>query len=176
MSDTVVLVTQTNAPCAPSIERLERAWLSIIRLAERPALDEYLRRASGVDLSRPAYAALARLHDAGPTQISDLAAAANIDISTMSRTLKHLLERGLLDRQPGTDRRSALMDASPRGKELVKRRRAAGQRFLEGILHQWSDADREALSALMGRLETDFAAFFDSLSTSTAAFSPSEPT
>ena len=146
-----------------SIERLERAWLRVIRQSELPAVDEHLRRASGVDLSRGSYVALARLHDGGPMGVSELASVAGVDISTMSRTLKHLLQQGLVERQPGSDRRCALIHTSVRGGELVAQRRQSGQRFLSEILHDWSEADRETMATLMTRLAGDFANYFNNL-------------
>lgn len=149
-----------------SLADLERAWVSLIRRGELPSVAEHLNRDSGVDVSRPAYVALSRLYDLGPQLISELAAGAGVDVSTMSRTLKHLDERGLVQREKGADLRCTHMHVTDAGRETVLRRRAAGQRLLANVLDGWSETDRQELSRLIVRLAGDFAEHVERLNES----------
>jgi DNA-binding MarR family transcriptional regulator len=150
-------------PTHESIVELEHAWVQLIRRAELPAFDEHLRRESGVELSRPAYVVLARLADLGPLQVSELATQLGVDISTMSRTIKHLDQQGFVSRGRGSDQRCVVLEITATGHEVVQRRRAAGQQLLGQILTGWDDADRRELTRLMVRLSDDFAHYADNL-------------
>ncbi len=150
-------------PTHYSLADLEQAWVSVIRRAEVPRVSDHINRDSGVEISRPAYAALARLFDRGPLQISELATSSGVDVSTMSRTLKHLDERGLVQRAKGADLRCTVMHVTEAGRETVRQRRAAGERFLAEVLAGWSEDDRQALARLMVRLANDFAEHVEQL-------------
>ena len=141
----------------PSIASLQHAWLALSRQSRLPAVDERLRRDAGTDLARPALVALARLNDSGPMTISELAALSGVDVSTMSRTLKHLTASGLARRQRGGDLRCVLLEITPSGRETVDQMMAALRRMLLAVLQDWTETDRSDLARLMTRFSEDFA-------------------
>jgi DNA-binding MarR family transcriptional regulator len=142
-----------------TIAALQRAWMTLSRQAQLPGADERLQREAGIDLARPSVVALARLNDHGPLTISDLATLAGVDISTMSRTLKHLTDRGLARRRRGDDLRSVLVEITPEGSQRVEQMVAAGQRMLVTMLDGWSQHDIFELARLLGKFSEDFVRF-----------------
>jgi DNA-binding MarR family transcriptional regulator len=142
-----------------TIASLQRAWLALSRQAQLPGTDERLRREAGIDVARPALVALARLNDDGPLTISELASLSGVDVSTMSRTLKHLTDRGLARRHRGGDLRCVLVEITAEGRDTVERMTAGGQRLLLAVLSDWSEADRSDLARLLTRFSGDFVRF-----------------
>ena len=64
--------------------------------------------------------ALLELEETGPVPNGELAARLQVDASTLSRTIDHLVEKGLVAREthPG-DRRATLLELSQRGGEVA---------------------------------------------------------
>lgn len=139
-----------------AIATVQRAWMTLSRQAQLPGTDERLRREAGIDLARPALVGLARLNDRGPLTISELATIAGVDISTMSRTLKQLTDRGLARRQRGGDLRCVLIEITAEGRRTVEQMISATQRLLLAVLQDWTEADREELARLLTRFSEDF--------------------
>ena len=143
------------------IAALQRAWIDLTRRAHLPSIEERLRRDAGTGLALPAFAALARLDDQGPLQISELASLGGVDISTMSRTLRHLCDDGYVQRERGEDLRCVVMQITQKGRETVGRLQTASQQMLAHILSEWTDADRAELTRLLTRLADDFTRYAD---------------
>ncbi len=144
-----------------TIAALQRAFIDLTRRAHLPSIEERMRRDAGTNLALPAFAVLARLEDHGPLQISDLASLGGVDISTMSRTLRHLCDDGYVQRERGEDLRCVVMQITDKGRETVGRLQTASQHMLANILSGWSDADRSELARLMTRLAEDFTRYAD---------------
>lgn len=144
---------------ADSIEAIQEAWTSLVRRGTLPALQERLNQEAGFEVRRGDYSILARLHAAGPTPISELAEALSLDISTVSRSIKELSEQGMVERQRGQDQRQVVAATTPAGVERMLALRAVRERVLRSILSEWSEEDRRALSALLGRLSEGFAEY-----------------
>jgi DNA-binding MarR family transcriptional regulator len=142
-----------------TIAALQRAWMTLSRQAQLPATDERLQREAGIDLARPSVVALARLNDHGPLTITELATLAGVDVSTMSRTLRHLTDRGLARRQRRGDLRCVLIGITPEGCQTVEQMIAAGERMLHRILDGWSETDRSDLARLLARFSADFVCY-----------------
>ena len=142
-----------------SLVTLQRAWQMSTRQAHLPAVEQRLQAAAGLALSRPARTALLHLSEAGPLHVSDLAAAAGVDVSTMSRTLRQLGASGFIAREQGEDLRAVRISLNRAGEEAVGQLLAAGQVILREVLSGWSEADRDALSRLLVRFADDFAVY-----------------
>lgn len=99
---------------------------------------------------------LARLVSAGERRATDLAADAFLDLSTVSRQVRSLVERGLVERHPDPeDRRGSLLTPTPSGRvafEHYKRQRDAD---LARLLEPWPAEDRYQLIRLLARLNDD---------------------
>lgn len=92
----------------------------------------------------------------GPQRLTTLAAGLELDASTVSRQVRHLEDRGLVERTSDPDdRRASRIALSEAGRarlhEGAQRRRA----IVAELLDSWSAADREHLRILLGRLAAD---------------------
>jgi DNA-binding MarR family transcriptional regulator len=101
---------------------------------------------------------LARLVNCGPRRATDLAADTLLDLSTVSRQIRSLVDQGLVVRRPDPeDRRGTLLSASPDGVVAFQHYRDRRNERLAGILEDWPAEDRHALVRLFGRLNDDLA-------------------
>ena len=94
----------------------------------------------------------------GSTRLTDLAARLSLDASTVSRHIRQLDERGLVERgdDPDDGRASRVTLAAEGEKALA----AAMERRLESfaeVLSSWSATDRERLRQLLSRFAADLA-------------------
>lgn len=111
---------------------------------------------------------LARLVDCGEQRATDLAADTLLDLSTVSRQVRSLFERGLISRRPDPeDKRGALLAVTAAGRAEVLRFRAQRDRAIAGALAGWPAADRRELVRLLGRLT-------EALGVAYAAHAPAE--
>ncbi|MFE9469740.1 MarR family winged helix-turn-helix transcriptional regulator [Streptomyces griseofuscus] len=99
---------------------------------------------------------LARLVTCGRRRATDLAADVFLDLSTVSRQARSLVDRGLVERHPDPeDRRGSLLSATEAGRaayqSAVRRREAELTRLLE----PWPIEDRTVLTRLLKRLNDD---------------------
>ncbi|MHA6761858.1 MarR family winged helix-turn-helix transcriptional regulator [Streptacidiphilus sp. PAMC 29251] len=101
---------------------------------------------------------LARLVTCGPRRATDLAADTLLDLSTVSRQTRSLVDHGLVERRPDPeDRRGALLSATPAGVIAYQHFRDQRNQRLAHILDAWPAEDRYQLVRLFGRLNDDFA-------------------
>lgn len=92
----------------------------------------------------------------GPLRLSSLAAKLDVDASTVSRQVRHLEDRGLVERAGDPDDgRASRIALSAEGRVRLdaggKRRRA----FVAQLLDDWPADDREQLRLLLNRLLDD---------------------
>ncbi|MCQ4084771.1 MarR family transcriptional regulator [Streptomyces sp. RB6PN25] len=103
---------------------------------------------------------LARLVTDGARRATDLAAEAFLDLSTVSRQVRSLVERGLVERRPDPeDRRGYLLTATDAGHETYMEFRRQRDAELGALLASWSPEDRYQLIRLMTRLNDDLVDF-----------------
>ncbi|MFE9191156.1 MarR family winged helix-turn-helix transcriptional regulator [Micromonospora sp. NPDC007208] len=118
---------------------------------------EATRRATGTAehrvLDRAAYVILRHLADAGPQNVSALAARLNLDGSTVTRQVSALQRDGLITRTPDpSDGRGTVISPTPAGLQRMAAVQAARTRLYGDMLADWSPEDRETLARLLGRL------------------------
>ncbi len=93
-------------------------------------------------------------HDA--MRLSDLAAAVELDASTVSRQIKQLEDKGIVERTPDpADGRASLIRISADGHRVMQA--AFRRRFerIKAVLEPWSQRDRDLLQTLLVRLAAD---------------------
>jgi DNA-binding MarR family transcriptional regulator len=101
---------------------------------------------------------LARLVAGGDRRATDLAADAFLDLSTVSRQVRSLVERGLVARYPDPeDRRGTLLTATDAGRAAFQEYRRQRDAQLADLIKGWSSQDRADLIRLMGRLNDHIA-------------------
>jgi DNA-binding MarR family transcriptional regulator len=99
---------------------------------------------------------LARLVIGGARRATDLAADAFLDLSTVSRQVRSLVERGLVERHTDPeDRRGSLLTATADGRAAFEQYRRQRDRELAALLDPWTGEDRYQLIRLMSRLNDD---------------------
>ncbi|WP_329126596.1 MarR family winged helix-turn-helix transcriptional regulator [Streptomyces sp. NBC_01465] len=99
---------------------------------------------------------LARLVRDGAQRATDLASATLLDLSTVSRQVRSMVERGLIERHPDPDdRRGTLLHATEAGVAAFEAYRRQRDADLTQLLEPWSPEDRYQLIRLMSRLNDD---------------------
>jgi DNA-binding MarR family transcriptional regulator len=89
----------------------------------------------------------------GPVAVSEVARRLEVDQSTASRQIRPLEEQGLVTRATDpTDRRSARLAVTPKGRRLLDRVRGVSLNDYAVAMGDWSDADRTTLADLLERL------------------------
>jgi DNA-binding MarR family transcriptional regulator len=113
--------------------------------------------AEGEHVDRSGYWALVRLDEAvGPVRLSDLAMSLELDLSTVSRQVRQLVDTGLVTRHADPDDgRAALLSLSARGCQVLQAVRSARRDMLARTLSGWSTADRQQLAAVVTRLAAE---------------------
>jgi DNA-binding MarR family transcriptional regulator len=93
---------------------------------------------------------------AGSMRLSDLASRLYLDASTVSRHVRHLEERGLVERADDPDdRRAAQVAATDLGRKALQRFMQQRQRVLGELLASWPERDRRRLTELATRVVTE---------------------
>jgi DNA-binding MarR family transcriptional regulator len=133
---------------ADELGRLEQEVGVLIRRVKRVIGER--ARAIHPDLQAASYLMLAYLESAGPQRSSVMSERFGVDKGAISRQVQHLVDLGLLVREPDPDDgRAMLISASP---DAVRRMRAVDQdrrRWLEEQLSDWSEDDlREFVTGL----------------------------
>ena len=123
----------------------------LIRLIERAPFG----REDGLD--RPSFMLLFRLVCAGPSRVTDLAAAVYSDPSTVSRQVATLVGMGLLERRadPG-DGRASLLAVTDAGTALLGRVRRRRDERIAAITESWQSTEREQFADLLDRFTVGY--------------------
>jgi DNA-binding MarR family transcriptional regulator len=149
-----VTAETTDTPLTESAARLRMAIVRTARRLRQEAAGE------GAELTPTAGSALATVERHGPLTPSELAAIERIKRPTATRTLRVLLEAGLVDRAPDpADGRSALVSVNAAGRERLRRLRGRKNAYLARRMRALPAADVEALeraaTILEGMLEEE---------------------
>ncbi|QMU74532.1 MarR family transcriptional regulator [Streptacidiphilus sp. PB12-B1b] len=116
---------------------------------------------------------LGRLVLGGPRRATDLAADTFLDLSTVSRQIRCLVDSGLVRRTPDPDdRRGALLSATAAGVTAYQHFRDQRNEHLARIFDAWPPEDRHQLVRLFGRFNDDFAENYHRLSAGQAGATP----
>ncbi len=98
------------------------------------------------------------VHDYGPLRLTDLAARASLDTSTVSRHVRALEAAGHLTRTGDPDdRRATRIAITTHGVTLLRGALEARGRWLDEAVAGWPPEERTALAALLARLAEDLA-------------------
>jgi DNA-binding MarR family transcriptional regulator len=132
------------------------------RLGERTlvALWDVLRRLKARSAAESADAAALHVvhmvHAHGPLRLTDLAARASLDVSTVSRHVRALEAAGQLARTGDPeDRRATRIALTDDGEALLRAALTARGRWLDEAVAGWAPEDRVALATLLTRLAED---------------------
>jgi DNA-binding MarR family transcriptional regulator len=129
-----------------------RLRMAIVRTARR--LRQEAAGAGGAELTPTAASALASVERHGPLTPSELAEIERVKRPTATRTLRVLVEAGLVDRAPDPDDgRSALVSVNAAGRERLRRLRRRKNAYLARRMRDLPAADMETLERAAAILE-----------------------
>jgi DNA-binding MarR family transcriptional regulator len=110
-------------------------------------------------LDRSAYLILRRLDERGPQTVRSIAAALDLDSSTVARQIAAMVRDGLVQRTRSTsDGRVSVVEPTPVGLRRMTGVRAAREDLYTQVLATWPDSDRRTLASLLTRLNHALAA------------------
>ncbi|MGI5469175.1 MarR family winged helix-turn-helix transcriptional regulator [Streptomyces sp. CA-132043] len=157
MDDAVRAREEEEAGAAETAARLERAAAGLgSEIVRFGRLVTAWRRSAKTDAGAADRVLLAKLVTNGDRRATDLAADALLDLSTVSRQVRSLVDRGLVERYPDPeDRRGTLLRATDAGHVAFGEYRRQRDSKLAAVLEPWPEEDREHLVRLMGRLNDD---------------------
>lgn len=89
----------------------------------------------------------------GALRVSDLADAVHADVSTVSRQVSTLVDLGFVTRGPDPDDgRAQVLGVTDEGTALLTAIREGRDRWLQGLLADWTDDEVRSLSTQLARL------------------------
>jgi DNA-binding MarR family transcriptional regulator len=137
-----------SASRAASVESLMHALLGVGRLMRQ--------RGQGETLDTGSFWLLKTLSASGPLRVTDLAACANLDASTVSRHVAQLHGAGLIERTPDPiDGRAQRVKLSDAGADRIEAALRARRVLLEKSLEAWDPRDLDQLDRLLTRFAAD---------------------
>jgi DNA-binding MarR family transcriptional regulator len=141
------------------VEELERALFSVARTILRLGIPAHALR-DGEHIDKAGYWMLTRLDESeAPVRLSDLAALLELDLSTVSRQARQLVDGGLITRVADpADGRACRVSVSDRGRGVLEAVRDARHDVLRNALSRWAPQERVVLSAALARLAEDMQA------------------
>ena len=150
--------TAPRALTDSAVEVLEHALTRVARAILRLGVPPDALR-DGEQIDRSGYWALVRLEESpGQVRLSDLAGLLGLDLSTVSRQVRHLVDAGLVTRESDpADGRACLLGLSPRGRSVLDAVRDARRHVLARALVEWTGDDRVAIAAALSKLADDLA-------------------
>jgi DNA-binding MarR family transcriptional regulator len=139
------------------LTRIQHALGLASRRARDGALHEHLGRRVGYQLEGPYYATLARLRLTEGLTMTELASGLGMEVSTVSRRVNALEERGLVQRVTGTeDRRTAYPTLTDEGTTVASVLEVGWRDMLAEVTAGWSATDLETFATLFERFADDF--------------------
>lgn len=142
------------------IDVIEQALGVLIRQTRSARFSDAVRTRAGIHLDRAGYALLLAIARTQPVRLSDLANELSVDVSTASRQVATLEQRGLVDRQPDPDDgRAVRLSLSASGRELTAGLRDAWRATIADVLVQWHPDEIARFAPLIERFADDLAAY-----------------
>ena len=141
---------------------LEQSIGRILRQSRSPRFADAIRQRAGIRMDRANYGVLVRLGSIAPVRLSDLAQDLGVDVSTVSRQVQSLEQKGLVDRGPDPDDgRAVRLELTRKGKAVMRKMQAAWQETIAGVLVDWKPDDIREFAALLARFASDLERFED---------------
>lgn len=104
------------------------------------------------DLQPAAYLVLAHLHAEGPSRSSALADRLALDKGAVSRHVQHLVDLGLVEREPDpADGRATILAATREARDRVEAVHAMRRKELDRRVAGWSEAELTGFVAALSR-------------------------
>lgn len=129
-----------------------RHFREIIRIFEREIfLQNTASCCDGVSLAQ--CHTLLEIEQNNKISVSELAQNMQLDKSTVSRTVDGLVKKDMVDRQiPEENRRKAILNLTKEGKDVCQSINYSNDSYIDRILHDFTNHERELLLDLLSRL------------------------
>ncbi len=128
----------------------------VARRAKDLSLHEQLGERVGYPLEGPYYGTLSRLGTSGSVTVSELADLLNLELSTVSRRVRVLEQRRLVEREPGADRRTSHLRLTTEGQQMFNALEKGWRLMLTEVVAGWDPADVARFAELFARFAADF--------------------
>jgi DNA-binding MarR family transcriptional regulator len=135
---------------------VQQALGVVARRAKDLGLHERLGARVGYPLEGPYYGTLSRLATTGTATVSELAELLNLELSTVSRRVRVLEDRHLIERESGTDRRTSHLRLTPEGQQMFEALEHGWREMLSEIVADWEPEDVDRFTELFTRFAADF--------------------
>ena len=134
------------------LESIERALNTFFRLSRNFRFQEAVHKRSGFAVDRASYGVLARVGEHQPVRLSDLAHLLGVDVSTISRQVATLEQRGLLSRSADPDDgRAVLLQLTAPGQAYLRKLSAAWHEIVADSLVDWEPREIAQFATMIGR-------------------------
>jgi DNA-binding MarR family transcriptional regulator len=128
----------------------------VARRAKDLALHEHLGARVGYPIEGPYYGTLSRLATTGSATVSELAELLNLELSTVSRRVRILEERHLIEREPGTDKRTSHLRLTAEGNRMFNALEVGWREMLTEVVSDWDPQEVASFATLFARFAADF--------------------
>jgi DNA-binding MarR family transcriptional regulator len=150
------MARRRSARRGDSVADMERALEDIVRWAIRNDVHGASMQRARVDLPRGHAGLLARLNQAGPLRLGDLARALGVDSSTVTPQTQRLERSGFLARtRDPRDGRAVLLSVTRAGRALLESMHLTRRALLAERLTGWSDDERAQAAEVLKRVAQD---------------------
>jgi MarR family transcriptional regulator, lower aerobic nicotinate degradation pathway regulator len=140
-------------PEAVRVYRVEEQIGHLIRRAHQRASAIFDAVMRDFDVTPVQFAALAKLHDLGPTSQNLLGRMVAIDPATMFGVAGRLAKRGLIRQKPDpSDARLVLLDLTEAGRAVVEGMKSVGTEVTARTLDPLSPEEAQQLTRLLARI------------------------
>ncbi len=134
------------------VDRTDHALVQLMRAMNDPRLIGRLASTSEVDLQRGGLVIMARIRELHGAELTELAAAAGLDVAATSRHLARLIAHGMVRRIPHAgDRRAMRHELTAEGEVALDGLRQARHRMLQSVLDEFDPEERATFAALFAR-------------------------
>ena len=133
--------------------RLEEQVGFVLRRVHQRATDTFNTVMAGFDITPRQFAALAKLHDLGPTSQNQLGRLVAMDPATMFGVAGRLIKRGLIKQAVDPhDARLVLLALTPEGERIVEAMKARGREVSRRTLAPLTAKEAETFLRLLGKM------------------------
>lgn len=142
----------SRPPASADVALIEQAVRTLFRQSRSPRFHHDTERRAGIAVDRASYGVLYRLAEVAPARLSDLAHHLGVDVSTVSRQVAALEQRGLVTREADPDdRRAVRLALTADGAGVLARMRDAWHERLAEAVGRWSDAEIATFAGMLDR-------------------------
>jgi DNA-binding MarR family transcriptional regulator len=149
--------TSAGSPLLPYLQMIQRDLAVVGRRAKDPAVHEALGASVGYPLDGPYYGTIARIGRAEGCTLTELAELLGCETSTVSRRVRVLEDRGLVERDPdANDGRSWRLHLSAEGRRVFEALDRGWVETIAGMFEGWTPDEIRCFAEQFDRFASAF--------------------